>query len=205
MCINNNFLYILLSIAFLSVACSSDEGEISFPDVEPTNIRLKYLTTTEDVVAGLGAYAQGWDVSELHIERDDGNYPDMLWWYQYELSMRRDAVHPATHDYRMVRAETDGPIEPEEIKEREKRQNRVRIHDARLNKYPSLYVYKGRDNDNNNWNFGLYAHQVHKDGNKTTHKIYMSGGHSSHLEGNTPPPSDGEVVTAMLALLEEHD
>src|SRR5690606_1899289 len=131
----------------------------------------------------------------------DLTYPNLFWRYHVELSMRKDAVHPATHDFRRLRLVTDGPIEPEELEQME---NYIRIHDARLDLYPSLYVTKHRDNDNNNWYFRLYAHQVYKDGNRNNQIIYMSGGHASHLEGTTPPPADAEVVTAMLGLLEEH-
>lgn len=189
-------------IVLMFLSCSSD-GEIDlFPETDPTNIRLKYLTTTAQVIEAAGPYTVGWDVSDLDVRRDEGTHADLFWWFQADLAMRKDAVHTGTHDYRNLRLNTDGPMEQEDLEQME---DYVPIHDGRLDQYPSLYVVKHRDNDNNNWYFRLYAHQVHQDGNRNTHIIWMSGGHSSHLEGTTPPPADGDVITAMLGLLEEHD
>lgn len=195
-------LSVFSAVVLMFLSCSSDEGIDLFPETKPTNIRLKYLTTTAQVIEAAGPYTVGWDVGELNIRRDEGTHHNLFWWFDSELAMRKDAVHPATHDFRRLRLVTDGPIERKDLEEME---NYIRIDDARLDQFPSLDVYKHRENDNNDWHFRLYAHQVHQDGNRNTHIIYMSGGHSSHLEGMTPPPGDGDVITAMLGLLEEHD
>lgn len=182
----------------LLISCTSDTPDLDFPGVTPTNIRLKHLTTTEEFVAALGTFAEGWDVDELQIKREQGTYPTITWEYQSDLYMGMDGPNGKRHS-RKIRIETTGAFEMEEIKELERWGNYVEVKDARLDNYPSLYVNKSRDNDAESWRFRLYAHQVFAPtGNRTTDMIWLSGG------GPTiPPPTDAEAVTAMLNLLTE--
>lgn len=168
------------------MSCAKSDNK---PQTQDTNkVRLKYLTTTEEVIEALGAYAAGWSNGELELT-DVGSYPNLPYIYYYEIALMNGV------QLRRIWAGADGTGEETLEEILREGENRVAVEDVRLKAYTDVFVVKRGDNQPGSWLFSLYAPQVYTNG-KTTHMIHFSGFTTA------PVPSDEEVITAMLGLLE---
>lgn len=198
----NQFLKIFgilfLAIFTLSLVSCDQSDELSLDDREGTKIRLKYLTAAAEVAEALGDYATGWDLGEFDLT-DVGAYPNLPYIYYYELGMSKDIPGSDLVEYKQVWAGAGRGTGDETLEQILNEQDWVvAVNDNRLHEFPRLFTIKNNDNDTDNWAFELWAPQVDKNGNKTTHTVYLRG-------RRTPPPTDREAVTTMLSLLEVHE
>lgn len=200
----NNFLKIFeilfLSIFTLSLISCDQSDELTLDNREGTKIRLKYLTTTAEVAEALGDYVAGWDLRELDLT-DIGAYPNFPYVYYYELGMSKNIPGSYLEEYRNVWAGAGvgtGDETLEQILE-ESQGRKEAINDERLREYPRVFAVKDRDNTSSNrCTVELFLPHIDLIGNKTMQSVRLTG-------QNTPLPTDRDVVTTMLSLLEVHE
>lgn len=188
---------LIISSALLLSSCS-DKGTPLPIEGTSSKFRLKHLTTTEAVVGALGNFTTGWDLGTLSVT-NMWSYPKFPYIYYYTLRMSRDNGSNNYEESISIYVQAGGPIDYDVTLEEflAEHGDMEAVNVEQLRNYPSVYVVKGKENDNEEWKIELYTPHIAKDGNHTMHSIHLTGSH-------TPPVADAAAVTAMLALLEEN-
>ncbi|MFS8617926.1 MAG: hypothetical protein FWJ85_13970 [Solitalea sp.] len=183
----------VLTVAFSLTSCKETDDPAPSETTDTNKVRLKHLTTEQEITEALGAYVAGWDPGELHLT-ELGTYGELPYVYYYRIGyfLTPDGAY---QQHRSIRCDTDGTGEETLESILEEDDKKVEVNDSRLENLPGVFIVKNKENKEGDWLFTLYAPQSYVNG-KTTHKVTLMG----LLRATVP--SDHEAVTAILSLLE---
>src|SRR5690606_41859220 len=57
----------VLTVAFSLTSCKETDDPAPSETTDTNKVRLKHLTTEQEITEALGAYVAGWDPGELHL------------------------------------------------------------------------------------------------------------------------------------------
>jgi|GEM_PF-1424059 len=207
--LKNQFVWapiaLLFTGTFLLSACDSKEDRE--PDTRGTGVRLKHLTTINQVSALLTSQMQGYETQETGSFTDEGHYPTIPHIYFYTVNFKDD-INGYVYAWRSVNAQSGmGKETKDEILDMFP--DMEEIADGRLGKapYENVFALRYRNNEKGDWRYELYIRLAHID-NQDNQVIALSGtfgpttSNPEH-EAVAPEPMDSSTaIAAMLALTE---